>query len=858
MGFSTNMLLTATACLGLAASADETEQRGDRKVFAHYMTCFSAKPSFYKREIMLAQHYGIDGFALNCGEWLKPVEGGDPQPTRYVTNADNIFEQAKQLDSGFRLFMSPDFACQSIKNWSMLNVTDMFTRYADHPNLFHYRGKPFYSGYAGYPEQYAPPINQLRQDGHDFWLVPQASTPNWKMAWSLETMLNQFRNDSPLDGMFHFSCDGTVRNLISKNAYGKRAALFADKIFMAGVCPTYNSPNLRDFRGMAGYNAMWENLINDGADLVEIVTWNDYNEDSNLMPYRWKSGWGGKALQKPYFNRDESYLDVTSYYLDYYKTGVRPDITQDRIFFTYRSRSKHQTKVWNDQKNEWVDIRFDSWPYEQMHDDVQDHIYVTAFLTDDAELRVKTGRKTRKFELKKGISSCELPFKPGVPQFVLKRGGEELINVFGRKTIIDEITTENSVKGYRLANRNWTSGAVAGEPAVSLNANDTRIEKGQQLELKVPTLEMATYNVRVTYRNDSDQEARLTLYSDGAPGANDDQPFYFPLFLPATGRQFRTVSFLWTQWPETTTLTIKHDHTDDEKLIAEGYRDIGSATIRRLDLIKVQPFKSTAKAQLTPELVEIPGGRFVMGANDTEPDEAPARKVRISPFAIGKYPVTNQEFERFRPEHKQHRDGYSWRDREPVIYVSWKDAAAYCNWLSAQHGLTPVYDEKTWSANLNADGFRLPTEAEWEYVATGRGQNRTYPWGDETPTPERGNFLLDQALAIDTVATSSVRDGVAAVGSFPAGASRDGVMDLAGNVAEWCTDYYNMVEPGDATDPCDQRKSHHRAIRGGSWGYYNKSQRGKDREFNNDGYPGYIYIGFRIALSPKGIGKIRR
>lgn len=847
--------INLTIILGVCAMSISAVEN-DRKVFAHYMTCFSSQPDFYKREIQLAQHYGIDGFALNCGEWLKPAKDGkgEPTKTRYVINSERIFEQAKELDSGFKLFMSPDFACKSIREWAMLNVTDMYTRFEKHPNLFHFRGKPFYSGYAGSPAQYAPPINKLRSEGHDFWLVPKGSTPGYKMAYSMESILGLFRNNSPLDGQFNFACDGSVRNIVSNNSFGRRGTLLDDKIYMAGVCPAYNSPNLRDFRGVAGYGEQWQGLINDGADLVEIVTWNDYNEDSNLNPYRW--GFGNNATEKAYYNRDESYLDVTSYYIPYFKDGIAPEIIQDRLFFSYRTRSKHQVKVWNDQTGKWVDVRFDKWPYDQLHDDVRDCIYVTGFLTADAELTVNIGGESKKFKLQKGISSCELPMQPGVPQFILKRNGKKIINVFGRKSIIDKITKENSIKGYHLAYRTWTSGAVAGDPIVTLDAKDTKIEKGKSLELPVPKMETATYNFQVTYSNPTEMETRLTMYSDGASGAESNQPFYFPLFLPPTGNEFRTVSFLWTQWDNTSKFKVTFDSTDDAKLIKQGYQDIGLAIIRKIELLKVLPYQPRKSTMTLPELVEIPGGSFTMGSNNSEPDEAPEHKVTVSDFAIGKYEITNEEFEKFRPEHKKHRDGYSWRDKEPVIYVSWKDAASYCNWLSKQNGLSQVYDEKTWQADMKADGFRLPTEAEWEYVATGRGENRTYPWGNETPTPDRGNYMLDKALANNPVLTSTFKSGVIVGGTYPKGASRDGVMDLAGNVCEWCTDYFNPYTPDAKTDPCDQQQSNHRVIRGGSWGYYNYSQRSKDREFNNDGYPGYIYIGLRIAISEAGYKKI--
>jgi len=279
----------------------------------------------------------------------------------------------------------------------------------------------------------------------------------------------------------------------------------------------------------------------------------------------------------------------------------------------------------------------------------------------------------------------------------------------------------------------------------------------------------------------------------------------------------------------------------------------------------------SAAAADIPDLVVIPRGTFTMGSNDGLPDEQPAHKVSVASFAIGRCEVTNAEFERFDPSHRAHRDGYSWRDDEPVIYVSWKDAANYCNWLSERHGLQPAMKEvetevpagnktrktKKWTIDLRANGFRLPTEAEWEYVASGRGENRSFPWGDAEPVPyKHGNFAGRAALDVDPRLPATFAMGTTVVGSYPQGASRDGVMDLAGNVAEWCADQFQPYPKEKATNPCPQDSSNYRVIRGGSWGYYGYSQRTRDREFNNPNYPGYVYLGFRVALAQAGWQKL--
>lgn len=854
-----NKLLFALLTLGAALGAHAAESP---RVFAHYMTCFSATPEFYEREIQLARRYGIDGFALNCGEWKKPMPDGTIQETVYVRSADRLYQAAKDTSPDFKLFFSPDFAGKAISEHTNLNLGDMVTRYYDHPNQFRHDGKLFLSGYSGRLSQYAGAVDKLRAAGRELVLVPAASLgAPYQMTWSYESALKLLPEGGPLDGLFRFTCDGSVADLVDVNALGRRVTLYRDKLYMAGVCPAYNSPNLRDFAGMRGYIAMWEGLIRDAADFVEIVTWNDYNEDSILTPYRWRPGGTPQPTDKRYFNRDESYLDVTAYYSAWFKTGVRPGITQDKLYFAYRNRSRDLTKIWDEKEQKWDDIRFTRYPYDQMHDDVRDLVYVTAFLTEPAVLEITQGDRVEKFPLAAGVAYAETPLRPGfTPQVRLLRKRDVVIDVSGRKEIVAEPTQENSVQAYHLANRIWMSGAAAGSPDHSFELGDKTLRPGSDpIVIETKSLGDTPRNFRLTYRNAGPTEARLTLYADGAPGAEGDFPQYFPLTLPPTGGKFRTISFFWSTWDANTRFTIRGDLSEDPKLAAADFNDFGEATLRKLELIPVQVAHAKPAPKPThPELVAIPGGEFTMGGKGGSPDELPSRRVSVSPFAIGKYEVTNAEFERFLPAHRKLRDGFSWRDREPVIYVSWVQAAGYCNFLSHENGLTPVYDEKTWQTIPGANGFRLPTEAEWEYAASGRGENRIYPWGNDAPTADRGNFQLVASLDMSSRRVASVSGGVRIVGDFPAGASRDGVMDLAGNVAEWCADTYRDYPAGNVTDPLGLEKSPYRSIRGGSWGYYNHSQRVRDREYNSPGFGGYIYVGFRVALASEGLAKLSR
>ncbi|MCK6488286.1 MAG: bifunctional serine/threonine-protein kinase/formylglycine-generating enzyme family protein [Planctomycetes bacterium] len=386
-----------------------------------------------------------------------------------------------------------------------------------------------------------------------------------------------------------------------------------------------------------------------------------------------------------------------------------------------------------------------------------------------------------------------------------------------------------------------------------------RYRDGAALAFTLPRLEPGCYGVRVSYRNPGADELRLTLAIDGGQGAglamNDGRtPDALPLYLPPGGAETATVSVLRSVQADSRALALRCAKWKRPAGQAAGWDDHGGVEILAVELVRVQLPAAGAAPAAWGELVDIPAGRFVRGGPGGAPDELPARELAVPAFSIGRHEVTNAEFERFRPDHRRWRDGYSWRDREPVIYVSWKDSAGYCNWLSAQHRLTPAYDEKTWAIDPAADGFRLPSEAEWEYVASGRGENRRHPWGDEAPRPGvHGNFELERALALPGILRSQCEEGTVVVGSYPAGASRDGVMDLAGNVAEWCSDTYALTTPEGLLHTGE---AHHRAIRGGSWGYYNGSQRCRDREFNNAGYGGYIYIGFRVAIPATGAAKL--
>jgi formylglycine-generating enzyme required for sulfatase activity len=236
---------------------------------------------------------------------------------------------------------------------------------------------------------------------------------------------------------------------------------------------------------------------------------------------------------------------------------------------------------------------------------------------------------------------------------------------------------------------------------------------------------------------------------------------------------------------------------------------------------------------LGQELKLVRGGRFVMGSPRREPGRRSNESQRTielkRPFYFGTQEVTNQQFRQFRSAHASgiFKEETLDLDRQPVVRVSWQDAAAFCNWLSAKDGLPPAYvtqGGRLVLADPVTTGYRLPTEAEWEFVARqdGNGALRKYPWGDSLPVAARsGNYADQSAIYLTPVVISGYDDGfrvAAPVGSFAPNAR--GIFDLGGNVSEWTSDHYSIyvTDPDKVVvDPVGPSEGQTWVIRGASW-----------------------------------------
>jgi len=259
-------------------------------------------------------------------------------------------------------------------------------------------------------------------------------------------------------------------------------------------------------------------------------------------------------------------------------------------------------------------------------------------------------------------------------------------------------------------------------------------------------------------------------------------------------------------------------------------------------LVTAEQARVAKQAAASPAVITSPAGQlrqvrpqgsFRMGASRREAGRRANESARlvklVRPFYLASTEVSNAGYRKFRPAHSSgSAEGVSLNtDSQPVVNVSWDDAARYCNWLSSREGLPPAYIET--NGRLQAvlpmsTGYRLPSEAEWAYVARiyTQSSEQRYPWsGSFPPTAVVGNFA-DASIA-DTLANTvpDYNDGhrvAAPVGSFAA--RPEGFFDLGGNVAEWVHDYY-AVYPGEAgklvTDPLGPVSGEHHVVRDSSW-----------------------------------------
>ena len=234
---------------------------------------------------------------------------------------------------------------------------------------------------------------------------------------------------------------------------------------------------------------------------------------------------------------------------------------------------------------------------------------------------------------------------------------------------------------------------------------------------------------------------------------------------------------------------------------------------------------------VTPKkMIYVEGGTFQMGSTNGGSSEQPIHTVTVSSFFIGKYEVTQKEWQ----EVMGYNPSYSEGDNRPVEKVSWYDAVEFCNKLSEKEGLTPAYtiNGNNVSCNWTANGYRLPTEAEWEYAARGGNKSRNYKYS--------GSDNIDDVAWYDANSDGRSHD----VGTIAP--NELGIYDMSGNVWEWCWDWYGSYSSSPSSNPRGPNSGSSRVDRGGSWSYYDGSCRVAYRNYRSPG-DSLIVLGLRLV-----------
>ena len=488
----------------------------------------------------------------------------------------------------------------------------------------------------------------------------------------------------------------------------------------------------------------------------------------------------------------------------------------------------------------WADVSFDSSPAGAQvftgDENLGETPLTTELLQGEHTIRIKAAgykawRDTIKVVAGEPLAVTGITLEPAdATLFLVSRPARANATVNGNYlglTPLEVALTPGDTAEIRL----FKQGYKAAAESVSARS-------GEQKRLTV-TLQPELVTVVVNARPEDAQ-----LFVDGAPAGTANRTIQ--LSTSKHKIEIRKEGYVGYQTTLTPHAGVEHE------------LNVTLKTIRQVKLENTRPVITSPAGQ---NLKLFRAGEFTMGASRREPGRRAnetIRKVKLTrSFYLGLKEVTNAEYRMFDTGHSSGLvKGNSLNgDTQPVVSVTWEQAARYCNWLSEQAALEPFYLEKDGRItgfDKTSEGFRLPTEAEWAWAARvlDGGAMLKYPWGAELPPGAKsGNFADRKSAALFGRIIENYDDGFAV--TAPAGSfapNHKGVFDLGGNVAEWVSDFYDVVVGAGnkaEVDPVGPEQGEFHVIRGSSWAHATITQlRLSYRDYGNKPRQD---VGFRVA-----------
>ena len=419
-----------------------------RLVFAHYMVCnrdYGGSVAGYERDIQDAQAAGVDGFALNCGSWNSAF---------YKQDTESMFQAAEALHSGFKLFFSADMTGLTFQD-----VTAMMTAYANRPNYWHLQqtdgtavvSRPVLSTWGGEGGTYTNvrgwwqnlTLNPLKAAGINVYFMP---------FFFMTAPDGSYVNNTPanasvqIQGLLNGIADGEFNaNSIGQPVDPARAMLSTSEAYaaqlkaagfgtMSSISPQYwQCRNVSwgreyvEYNGGEGLAAQWASIINtQKPDWVEMFTWNDFNEATYFSPIDdVNKYWPYAGNPAPGFYKSHAgALKLNQYYVNWYKSGIKPVTTSDSLYYFYRTHPKAAVAT--------------SDPLPAVGYFVgtcTDTIFVTSILTSPATLVVTSGSQTTTYPVPAGVSHTRIPFQVGAQSFQLIRNSRTVLSQTGQPIV---------------------------------------------------------------------------------------------------------------------------------------------------------------------------------------------------------------------------------------------------------------------------------------------------------------------------------------------------------------------------------------------------------------------------------------